>query len=259
MSTQPQQLKIATYNVWFGSVSQKERSTTILRLIDSLDIVCFQEVTNTFIITLLTDSTITSTFHICRNGFDPSFCWYGVITLVRKSKLNVIGQENVKYPHTNQGRTLLVVDVEGTDASIPKIRISQSHFESMSSETLRAQQRRIASELTTVTDTTQHRFGIICGDTNAHHPSEVKDAFEQVGFTDIWTQLKGPDDFGATFGLTFQKGVEPQSRIDRIGWHGSALKAVDVYRIGEKELEGMPGIYPSDHLGLVGVFEVVPS
>ncbi|KAJ3100847.1 hypothetical protein HDU97_001901 [Phlyctochytrium planicorne] len=251
-------LRIATYNVWFDGLLQRERAQSLLSLLipHSLDIICFQEVTQTFLSVLHSTPHYKRNYHICQKGFYPSEggSWYGIITLVRKTTLRLISEERVAYPNTTQGRCLLVVEVEGN--GIPRTKIAQSHFESMQNASIRAEQRSLAAMHARVTGETAHRFGIICGDTNAHGLEETQNAFESVGFTDVWTELKGGED-GATFGVTYGKEKGLFSRLDRIGWHGEGMKAVDVFKIGGEEMDGFEGAFVSDHLGLVGAFEVV--
>ncbi|KAI8838960.1 Endonuclease/exonuclease/phosphatase [Chytridium lagenaria] len=257
----PNQFKLVTYNVWFDGLLQKERANGLLEILKSElpDVVCLQEITKTFMEVLLTNKWWKANYDVCQKGFDPARCWYGIITLTRKDSMTVVAEELVLFPQTSMGRVLLVVDVQGKPSKnhpgMPLIRIAQSHFESMDTAPIRREQRQIAGHYARLGDKGNHKVGFICGDTNCHGPDEQY-PFEEIRFADVWRVLKGEEN-GPTFGLTFKKGVEPEARLDRIGWQGPTFRPVDVRRIGTECLNGTAGLYPSDHVGLVAIFEHV--
>ncbi|KAJ3212229.1 hypothetical protein HDU67_003949 [Dinochytrium kinnereticum] len=226
----PNQFRIVTYNVWFDGLAQKQRANGLLELLKSEfpDVVCLQEVTRTFMEVLTSSTWWKNNYEICQKGFNPSQCWYGIITLVQKSSFELIAEE--------------------------QIRIAQSHFESMANSEIRREQRKIAADRAKLGFEGAHQAGFICGDTNCHGEDE-QNAFEEVRFADVWKVVKG-DEPGPTFGLTF-KVKDPQSRIDRIGWQGPIFRPIEVRRIGMEEVPGFEGLYPSDHVGLLSVFEMI--
>ncbi|KAJ3187208.1 hypothetical protein HK101_009459 [Irineochytrium annulatum] len=288
-------LKIVTFNVWFDGMLQRQRAAALLSQVaeELPDVVCFQEVTRTFMDVLTSTKWWTGRYHICGKALAFEQYWYGVVTLVRKgAEVEVVGEEMVEFPKSEMGRRLLVVTLRGkvnaekkkrTDKKagsskdltphLPTIKVAMSHFESMPNyAAVRRQQFSFAADIAKVRDdSASHDVGIICGDMNLCNDDEDR-ALEDVGFRDCWRECHAEDtkeakEAGFTFGRTWKK--EFPGRIDRIGVHDGAdeggrggpraeVRVVECKLIGLKEMEGFEGAHPSDHLGVVATIEVTP-
>lgn len=75
-------------------------------------------------------------------------------------------------------------------------------------------------------------------------------------FKDTWTALKGSE-FQPTVGTNYPRAEVKPARYDRIYQSTASWVPVDVQLVGTNKIRQtvMKSIYPSDHVGVLGVFE----
>ncbi len=178
--------KILTWNVWFDTFTQAKRYEEILRITQSYspDIICFQEVTDSFIESLKKWNGLYN-YQVSDKDLDGSTIQpYGVLTLIKKDYRNVEFTFH-RFP-TNMARRLLVTSFdapssEPLDASeatlepksditpkeprengvIKRIAVGNVHLESLDSRPYREQQLAISSQVLS-----SYAYAVLCGDFN---------------------------------------------------------------------------------------------
>lgn len=279
------ELRVATWNVWFAEYYQRERFAALLHeaLSWEPDVLCLQEVTDTF----------HEAMRQCRNlrwrlleteEYTPSLDGYDVALWVR-ADAQLLRCWTVELP-TTQCRRCLVVDLRlprRLEESSWRVRVASVHLESNQPEASNAQLR--AAQLRTILPglrTEPFEEGaaggpdvlILAGnfnfcDTCAEENSLISDDSLVV---DAWLAAR-PGEPGFTEDTEvnammrqWQQGRQKQVRYDRILLLGSseeqeercsslsvipwAVAGVEV--LGQKPLPGLEReeIWPSDHFGL---------
>ncbi len=287
-------LRVLTYNVWFAEMEQKERNRAIFRECKAAnpDVICFQEVTASFIYHLKQyNSTVPNSANFslynydCSDPFDgSSFRGYGVMMLVKREILQ--GFQFFDFP-TNMGRKLLVANILLNNSI--QVDVGTVHLESLGYPQIRRQQLEICASAMS------KKNSILCGDFNfcswanyrpPHDPLENLVLQETIpDYSDIWLELR-PGERGYTFNSEINEMIEQTElmRYDRVMYRvseGGDLKASQINIIGDRPistsssttatafsspvkptaLKALIGkkvvrVFPSDHFGLIADFEL---
>lgn len=151
-------LTLLTWNVWFDRLKQTERFLHILNFVGarSVDIVCFQEVTQEFI-ALLRTQPWKDEYMISDNLTGSTIGRYGVLMLCKRELAPRYSWS--AFP-TNMGRALLSANL---DSSIlgSEFTVGTAHFESLDSAEFRHQQLEISQR---ALHPAAH--AVLCGDFN---------------------------------------------------------------------------------------------
>lgn len=243
-------LRILTWNVWFGELEQRARARALLAeaLSQDADILCFQEVTALFLETVLEDPEVQARYAVS----DPSGETvepYGVLMLSRLPLLDL-------HLHTlpsSMGRRLLRATVQHAGR---RLSVATIHLES-----LRWNGEARAEQLELILPILEERGldAVLCGDMNFAPTDLLEQSRLRPGWVDVWPAVNGLAP-GYTSDTTLNrmaashKGREKHARIDRIfcwapagAWRPRAMSL-----LGTQALDYFhPGIFPSDHQGLV--------
>eukprot|EP00128_Syssomonas_multiformis_P007710 Colp12_sorted_trinity150504_noHs@35786 len=258
-------LTCVTYNVWFSEKNQKIRAQGLLAIVKTQqpDIICFQEVTPTFISAVTMASWIQETYFLS-DATGRSCSPYGVMMLVRKDCPNLpLERFTIHQLPTNMGRRVVVATFTNG------LKIATAHLESLSNQEMRlAQIRQIAPLL----NATQCSTGLFMGDTNFPHmcaESElIKKDFPE--FSDVWADIhckSSGDPLSKTPNISTMIDEPHVGRIDKVflvknkkaGGSGDIkLSAKEIGLLGTNQFITAEGIssHASDHAGLVARFKV---
>ena len=273
-STPSNTISILTYNVWFGNLANDRRYPALLDLIcrTKADVVCLQEVTDSFIRYLLAHEGIRKAY-LCLGVEDPAIVdkagadgkirglykladkmRYGCLVLLNRHATQLVDGSAVlqRFPDSRQDRRLLSLRIDGVSnthtATIRDLAIGTAHFESPTSarDTLDSPQYRAREAQLRYSRSILPPRHIVCGDTNIYLPEEDKMP-ERLGYTDAFIQVhdSADDDGKASRGKgytfptshelpNFDKTIELR-RLDRVLLSSSALSAVEVEVLGMEE------------------------
>ena len=307
-------LSILTWNVWFDQLRRNYRYDEILDICNKLkpDVICFQEVTPTFI-KILNGHLLLDNYLSSGTNWGTSSFPYGVISLCRKELNPTFTFTSMP---TEMDRNLLITkfsDSNGNDVCIGNV-----HLESLDNPDLRAMQLKISEETLAA-----FRFSVLCGDFNIcsygnysedpRKPLENNSIVEKLpDYSDMWVTCKqpsGPEEanMGYTFDTVKNEMLAANNRYERWRydrimyctrpesssspvWTPSSIRIVGDLPVGQnlaalsapecdapaqiaepppaedtifstpvKKSRTEPApVFPSDHFGLFGVFELLP-
>lgn len=203
---------------------------------------------------------------------------YGTTTLVDR-RLEIKSAFRVHYSATNMGRDALFVDVTVPNASQSKIRLGNTHLESLALDPPRrpSQMRTAATYLHAEQEKVAPAGAIIAGDFNAIQPFD-RLLHSENGLRDAYLELGGRE--GDEDGFTWGQQALPASRerfgckrMDKVYFCGSGIKLVSFERFGadvevddekaeqrnELLAHGFEKAWCTDHLGIKAVFELVDN
>lgn len=234
------QIRILTFNVWFAEIEMWDRYRTILDLCyeAKADVICFQEVTLSFIRAMSSYQNNRSlprkdpslfNFNIddylcsdpLRDGKTLQY-GYGVLMLVKKSLSPTFRFHD--FECSDMGRKLLVADLQlvaGDSTNPIPLEVGTVHLESLGFPHLRRKQLEICAKVLT------GKNSILCGDFNfcswanyrpPHTPLENNVLHEVLPtYSDIWLNLR-PGELGYTHDYKKNSVIQnkEQMRLDRI-------------------------------------------
>jgi endonuclease/exonuclease/phosphatase family metal-dependent hydrolase len=242
-----EQLRVATYNVWFDPYESERRRRAVFEILESehVDVIALQEVTAPFLSALTSCPWVRAEYEISRIRFDASLR-YDVVML---SRLPVSGF--TAYPLTStMGRKLHALRLE---AQCGELTIAGVHLESM--------QNMTPARLVQIGECTRvlarSPTSVWMGDFNAA-PESSEDQALLREFQDLWPLLS--KDPGYTRDTTrnamlAQVKDDRHQRIDRVLTRGDTLKPVAIRLLGTEALpDSGELVFPSDHFGLVADF-----
>ncbi|OQR85928.1 hypothetical protein ACHHYP_11178 [Achlya hypogyna] len=247
--TDPTQLRVVTWNVWFDRLAQAQRYEALFAQVLALaaDVVCLQEVTPQFLAAVEHSVLLQAVYTHSPAPVYP----YGCLILARRTLEPAF--DHVPLP-SRMDRVLIVCRVIGG-------AVGTVHLESLNSPIVRDEQLRVCeAALAPFTN------AILCGDFNFddtqawgswHRPSNApleNDVLATVlhAYVDVWTYLR-PHDRGATFdgGNNPRCIADPLEvmRYDRIMLKRGAWTPGSIALLGEAPLDPT-GMKVSDHYGL---------
>lgn len=289
------ELRVLTYNVWFGETNQKERWLALMKIVRDVDphVVCFQEATSRFLDVILEIDWVRSDFVVSHTTVDD---WqdYRVALLVRKS---VAPDQIIEHELVSRlERTLLSASINFNGQ---KVVIATAHLESnRKNSEYRAQQisqveallvpplveNRAPEQVVSPGDCNarcqstydEASLVVFAGDFNfcsswPHEQSHLDDRWH-----DSWRMRDGP---GFTYDTTVnyyaksdQLGIPKQVRYDRVlylnrsrawQWHCTECRILGNRPVTSPLSEPLAvgqdctgsQIFPSDHFGLLSRLE----
>jgi tyrosyl-DNA phosphodiesterase 2 len=244
-ASDPVDVRLLTYNVWFGAHMFEERRAALIAELERRkpDVICLQEVTKELLDVLIDQPWITRGYTLSDVEL---FQTYDVAIL---SRLPVKKLSALPLP-TQMGRRLLVAELACG------LAIGTVHLESMkqSTQPRAAQLRLIQPALAALGD------AVLCGDMNFQPTDEVESAALDPAFVDVWPALH-PNDPGYTADSQINKmrfELKPtlsRKRIDRVFLHSSRWRATSIELVGTEPID-LDGTFPSDHFGLATTLAV---
>lgn len=258
----------------FPSSRLRKAITHLQKLIsaDSATIVFLQECLVSDLALLASDPWIQTTFHLTDlNASNWSSGHYGTVTLIDR-RLYVGTCFRVHYSQTRMERDALFTDVVlGNDKIV--LRFCNTHLESLALEpALRPKQVALAARYL-------HEEGlaggVMAGDFNAIQSSD-RNLHSDNGLKDAYIEVGGEEDSesGYTWGQQAATKLREQfgcSRMDKVFFVGDGLQLKGFEQFGaDVEVDdprerdeivklGFDRPWVTDHLGVVGKFEVLPK
>jgi endonuclease/exonuclease/phosphatase family metal-dependent hydrolase len=243
--TGPVEVRLLTWNVWFGSHRFDERRDALLAelLRRRPDVIALQEVTRGLLRALLAEPWIRAAYQIS----ELEVLNYEVVILTR---LPVRRMATVELP-TQMGRRLVIAELACG------LTMATVHLEST-----RGEARMRATQLGMIQPALVERYEdvVLAGDMNFQPGDPMETAVLDPGFVDVWPALH-PDAPGYTIDtdvntmLLQAKRTPAHQRIDRVftrspRWHARSIELVGTQPIDRE------GTFTSDHFGLETVFAV---
>ncbi|CAD6916838.1 unnamed protein product [Tilletia laevis] len=250
-------LTIVTYNVWFENFVDEVRHPAIIGLLASTnaDVICLQEVTQSFLATIRSDAAMRNTYAcLGLDGETMKGTFYGCVVLVNRKSLAVRNGRLVDLPESKLNRTLLMAELTGLSGThtqgINALTIATAHLESPGADyaqhARRAQFQFIRARL-------PESGAIFCADTNLCTEEEARLPTDHFRFRDAWVDAGHSPDVPTSDSL-YKSPYTPR-RLDRILYTGDGLQAVSANLIGEAPLKITEPIsmdlYLSDHKGVL--------
>jgi len=248
-NTKAQKLKVLTWNLWFDESQYDERvkhQFAIMKQLDA-DIVSLQEVLPLYLQKLSTEEWVRNNYFV--SEFDGTQIRSYDTVLMSKIPLK---QLNVHMIHSYMSRKLYVGE---TELNNEPTAITTVHLESLTKNSkIRKDQ---LGQIFTILKNTNNIF--FFGDFN-FCASIGEDPEFDPRFKDTWATLKG-NEFQPTIGVNYPRAEVKPARVDRIYINSPSWVPVDIQLIGTNKIRQtvMKSIYPSDHLGVLGVFEHRPG
>lgn len=251
---EPDELRIASWNVWFGERAQRERAESLLDLLEreAPDLIGLQEVTPAFLALTLARPWVRARYAIsdARGG---TVAPYGVLLLSRRPLAGLALQE---LP-TAMGRSLLAARLARREGPLT---VATVHLESM-----RGNGETRAEQLEVILPALAQggSDALLCGDMNFAPTDALEQSRVGPDWEDLWARLS-PADPGFTSDTTrnrmtfLHKGREKHARIDRFflrsparTWAPREIRLLGTEPISPEQ----PEVFPSDHFGLLARLE----
>jgi len=238
-------LKFLTWNVWFDESQYDERVKHQFQIIKQTDpdVISLQEVLPLYLQKLANEDWVKQNYYI--SEFDGTQVRSYDTVLLSKFPAK---QLNVYTIHSYMSRRLYVWDTELNNESAT---LSTVHLESLVKNTkIRKDQ---LTQIFTILKSSPNTF--FFGDFN-FCASVGEDQEFDPRFKDTWPALKGSE-FQPTVGTNYPRAEVKPARYDRIYQSTASWVPVDVQLVGTNKIRQtvMKSIYPSDHVGVLGVFE----
>ena len=245
------ELKIMTYNIYFGTYYLEERLKALLAILrqSDADIIALQEVTEFSLNKILCEKWIGDSYFLS-NFKGDSVKPYGLLVLSR------IAFRNVSFLKlsSRQGRHLLicVFNINGVEIILATVHLESRHT---SAKTRGDQMRLIFTALY------NHPHVILTGDFNFCASWKEENQRIPREYKDIWQELMPGDpgyteDSNINLMLMQLKGRPKMVRFDRILYKSNPQlwSPVSIERLGKEPLLEHPSVFPSDHFGLKATF-----
>jgi endonuclease/exonuclease/phosphatase family metal-dependent hydrolase len=244
-------MKFLTWNLWFGDFERDRRLGTALEIVrrERADIVAFQEVVPDTLEHMWATPWIRDDYHLTDYGGETFGLHYGTVLM---SRLPIEALHVVVLP-SEMGRRLIAVDLVLEDS---RLRVGGVHLDSGASTTIRTRQLR--EILTFLSDADA---AVLMGDMNFDDGDPEHEQLP-AGVLDLWRHLH-PTERGATrdtdanLMAALHSKTPKTRRIDRIflmagttRWKPRSIRVIGTDPIGDD-----PGLFPSDHFGLVADLE----
>lgn len=238
--SEPEPLRVLTWNVWFGAHMFEERCAALLAELHRRQphVIALQEVTEPLLAMLVDSPWVRARYRLSEDALRQR---YDVVVL---SRLPVTAFDAVELP-TTMGRRLLVAELANG------LVVATVHLESMKESTLaRAEQLRLiqpylASRCADV---------LLVGDMNFKPDDALETQTLDASFVDLWPALR-PDDPGYTADThvnTMRYQLKPshsRKRIDRAFLRSARWQASAIELVGTAAFD-IDGTFVSDHFGL---------
>lgn len=247
----PRSITLVTYNVWFGSHFQAERTQALLRILRAAnaDIIGLQEVTPTLLAYLRGIEWIADGYEISPTTVSP----YGAIIMTRIPRVVFTAHQ---LP-TMMGRKLVMATFPGLDG----LTVGTVHLESLRYAKIRRQQLINIFPILGV-----HPHAVLMGDFNMCSTWDENRNLDPK-YTDIWPHLQ-PGEPGWTEDTDVNtmrllvNSKRTQVRFDRVILRSTdnLWRPAEIQRLGMEPIsDELPDVFPSDHFGLRAVLRRATS
>jgi tyrosyl-DNA phosphodiesterase 2 len=241
--TAPVDVRLVTWNVWFGGHMFEERCAALLAELARRrpEVIALQEVTEELLDELLAQPWVRAAYQVSTRRLHH----YDVVLL---SRLPIRWMALIDLPSA-MGRRLLTAELACG------LTLATVHLESTASEAAaRAAQLRI------VQPALAERYPdvVLAGDMNFEPDHTLENAALDPSFVDVWPVLH-PGEPGYTVDtdinlMRLQVNSNPaRKRIDRIFARSSRWRAQAIELVGTAPID-LDGTFPSDHFGLEAAF-----
>lgn len=243
--------KLLTYNVLADQDHLETRLPVLFDIIgkSDADIIALQEVAPWFLIELEKQEWLKNYHGLMADG--KMVAPRGLLILSKSP----IGKVTAEYLTTRQNRALLIVE---TEIKGIKVAVATCHLESpLEASRTRAIQ---IDEFFNILDKADH--SIFLGDFNFGDGEEPETSMLIPKYVDCWMHTN-PKDVGYTWNIEKSEMAklgsfpnETSRRLDRIFIKSKQITPTKTEIIGDKEIEGNKGVFPSDHFGLMGTVKI---
>jgi tyrosyl-DNA phosphodiesterase 2 len=239
-ATAPSDVRVLTWNVWFGGHMFEERRAALLVELERRkpDVIALQEVTAELMADLTASPWVRANYRLSDIELWQT---YDVMLL---SRVPIRRLTALALP-TMMGRRLLVAELANG------LAIGTVHLESMKQSTQpRATQLRLIQPYLA----TLGEDAALVGDMNFQPEDAVEQAALDPAFVDIWPVLR-PDDPGYTADSKINRmrfSLKPalsRKRIDRVFLRSTHWRATAIELVGTEPID-IDGTFTSDHFGL---------
>lgn len=244
----PTRLRVLTYNVLADPVGVELRIPRLLAIMREADadLLALQEVAPWFVEILAREGWLDA-YQAARIDGQIALP-NGQMILSRYP----IASSRARRLVGRQGRTVLISTIElGPDE---RFVLATTHMESFLEDgpTRAAQLDAIFAELAGEAAPT-----LFAGDLNFGEGEQPDTAHLDPAFVDLWTQLR-PGEPGFTWDIERSPMAaagsfvgEPSRRLDRVLLRATSWVGESIEILGDRSVAGDPGLFPSDHFGLV--------
>ena len=241
---------LVTFNIWFNRIPERAKGLIQLVLNENPDFICLQEVTPFWFRYWTNHPKVRESYFI--SDFEPfKTVWpYGCAILSRHKPLEV---GYLTFPTKYQRKLLFLHFQLGTK----KFAIGTVHLDSMSPD---APYRKAQLQIATDFLTKQNDMAILCGDFNFSDTFMYQEKPENENIPsnwgDTWLELGLDPQKGFTYDKNRNSFAKHSpGRIDRICFlKNTPVSPTSIKLFGTEPFS--PGIYPSDHFGLLAQFSV---
>jgi endonuclease/exonuclease/phosphatase family metal-dependent hydrolase len=243
--------KLLTYNVLADQVHLEARLPALFEILkkSDADIIAMQEVAPWFLIELGKQEWLKKYHGTMAEG--KLIAPRGLLILSKSPILKVTAE----LLTTRQHRALLVVE---TKIKNIKVAVATCHLESpLEASKTRAIQ---IEEFYKILDKAEH--SVFLGDFNFGDGEEPETSMLIPKYVDSWRHTN-PKDVGYTWNIEKSEMAklgsfpnEKSRRLDRIFIHSKNLTPTKTEIIGNNEIQGNKGVFPSDHFGLLGEVKI---
>jgi endonuclease/exonuclease/phosphatase family metal-dependent hydrolase len=244
-----EQLRVATYNVWFDPFENERRRRAVFDILEAeeVDVIALQEVTSPFLSALLSCPWVRAEYEVSRLRFENTQR-YDVVML---SRLPV--RHFCAHPlSSSMGRRLHVLTL---DTQHGELLVAGSHLESMKEMTpTRLVQIGECEPLLCAAPA-----AVWMGDFNAA-PDGEEEPLLRRSFQDVWPLFSGEPGYTrdtSRNAMLAKVKDDRHQRIDRVLARGASLRPEAIRLVGTEPLDGAGEVFPSDHFGLVADFACV--
>lgn len=237
--TAPIDLRIITWNVWFGDHRFKERRAALLATLAQrrADVIALQEVTESLLAAIFDEPWVRAAYQVS----ELDVLGYDVVVL---SRVPIVRMTSLPLP-TEMGRRLLVARLAcGLD-------VATVHLESIAvSAPARAEQLRIIQPFLAG----ESEDVVLLGDMNFEPAAPLENAALDPSFVDVWPVLR-PDDPGYSVDSVRNpmraqvRGKPTRKRIDRVFARTRRWQPAAIELLGTAPFDA-DDTFVSDHFGL---------
>lgn len=245
----PHDVRVLTWNTWFGEHRFAARTAALLRELDARrpDVICLQEVTQPLLDALLDEPWVRHGYQLTDVVLDQR---YDVVVL---SRLPVAAVRALALP-TQMGRRLRVVELACG------LTVATVHLESKrESIAPRAAQLRVIQPYLAALAAD----AVLVGDMNFKPDDEVETGALDPSFVDAWPALR-PDDPGYTadselnlMRLATKPTPPSRKRIDRVFVRATRWRPAAIELVGTAPIDD-DATFVSDHFGLEASLRAPP-
>lgn len=249
---------VLSYNIWFGEFMMKERMRGIGKIIQERnpDVVALNEVTRENL-AMLREQPWFDSYNVLPTDIQNQNSYFVVLL----TKLMIHSWKIYPFKNSCFGRKLLIAELRvripcNEKTKVVSLTIATSHLESLDYNTI-VREQQLKFSLRTLSC-----FNNAClmGDLNIEQKVDG-DVNLPTPWFDAWLSIVGNSHVDEN-GYTWDPTINPmnkdlscmeQNRLDRIMCKLCDFRVRNVEIVGQNPLA--PGVFPSDHFGVLAVFE----